>query len=245
LINEVDSLIQIVSLGRSARSRANIKVRQPLEEVIIYGGNKIGKVVKNNVSDIVSELNVKNVRMATSYEDLLDYAVKPNFISIKEKFKNVNEIIKLINQVSNKKLIQSLNKNGKIVFTDLKEIELLREDFLIEELPKENISISSNNTIIVGIKTIITEDLKLEGIARDLIRAVQNLRKKSDFNIEDRIILSIEGDSVFNQAISKNKSYFMNEILATKVNFSVNNNEFHEKNVISNFKVEIAIEKTN
>jgi isoleucyl-tRNA synthetase len=87
--------------------------------------------------------------------------------------------------------------------------------------------------------------LKLEGIVRDLIRAVQNLRKKSGFNIEDRIILSIEGDVVFNQAISKNKPYFMNEILATKVNFSIYNNEFHEKNVISNFNVELAIEKTN
>ena len=87
--------------------------------------------------------------------------------------------------------------------------------------------------------------MKLEGIARDLIRFIQNLRKQSNFNIEDRIILSIEGDTIFSEAISKNKSYFMNEILATEIKFSIDNNEFYEKNVISKFNVEIAIEKTN
>jgi isoleucyl-tRNA synthetase len=247
LIDEIDSVINIVSLGRSARNKANVKIRQPLAKLSVFCSNEQQELLNRNSSQILDELNIKSLEFVNSTDDLVSYSIKPNFATLgKEYGQQMGEIVKAINAFDEKDLISKINSKTKIQLTinDI-EVELTPDDLIITENPKENYSVSSTSTEIVGIYTEISEDLRNEGIVRDLIRQVQNLRKDSGLKVEDRIHVDMVCDMSIEHALNDNKDYFMNEVLGTKLNYSQNALQHQTSFKINGSPIElsIAIEK--
>tara|TARA_B100001964_G_C13730679_1_gene378696 strand:- start:85 stop:516 length:432 start_codon:yes stop_codon:yes gene_type:complete len=112
-----------------------------------------------------------------------------------------------------------------------KSIEILSEDLIVEEVAEEGYSVTSNRNFTIGVYTEISDELKQEGMVRDLIRQVQNLRKDSDLKVEDRIIIGILGPKNLQNAVLLHKSYFMNEVLGVELQMEETESLAHKQSI--------------
>ena len=207
-LNEDMKLTQnIVSLWLSWRARNKIRTRQPLSWV------KITKELSSYYKDIIKEeLNVKDVIVST---DLAKEIAKPEGRKIGPKYwKNVQLIIKNAKDGNIEKL-----EDGKLkVKTENWEFILEQDEYTIEFIPSdETLDLESWFGIVVALDKDITEDLLLEGYARDIVRFVQEARKQADYHVADRIELEIDWDLIISNVLNKFKEYIEKETLSTLV----------------------------
>ncbi|MAV65181.1 MAG: isoleucine--tRNA ligase [Candidatus Marinimicrobia bacterium] len=244
LIEEIDTVIEVVSLARSARNKANIKVRQPLSEVVVFVVDDcFKKHLIENKEDIKQELNVKDLRFADSYNEFMSIKIKPNFQTLGAKFnKSMKEVLSDINKLSLEELsdiVSSKDSNYKLDNGDIIDYT----DFIIEQNPKNGFEVSSNNLFKIGINTNITNELEQEGIVRDLIRHVQNFRKESDLDVSDRISISLSYNKDLEHALKNHKKYFMNEVLGVNISFNQDSLDFNKDIDIIGEKIKLSIAK--
>ena len=244
LITEINTLLEVVSLGRSARNKANIKIRQPLLSVIIYcSDTKSQKYLLENKEDILEELNVKKIDFALNQNDLVQINYKPDFQKLGEKFgKQMKNVLQAINSLDKIKL-QKIIHDRKADYDIGENKAIGYQDFIIEEIANDGLQVSSNSSFKVAITTNITEELKNEGIVRDLIRSVQNFRKELDFNVSDRINISIESNEEIVRAIHSHEKYFLNEVLGINIDMNGEKLDFEKAIEISNQKVKLGLSK--
>ena len=238
LVAEIDCVKEIVSLGRSARNKVNLKIRQPLSEILIYVHNNNN--IEKYKQQIIDELNVKNLIIVDDDKSIVKYEVKPNFSVLGQRFgKDLQSIIKEINLLSYEKIISELDLNKSIKIFDH---VLTKEEINIIESPYENYSLSTSSLIKVAINIKLDESLIEEGIVRDFIRAVQNHRKESNFEVDDRIDLNIVCNDSFFLALENNLDYFKSETLCKKIirKKSINGGNTLK---ISSQNVELAIKR--
>lgn len=234
LINEeiekrMDLVRDLISLGRNAREESKIKVRQPISEVLIDSKN--AELIRDLVSLIEEELNVKNVVFISEVNDYMDYIVKPNFKlagpifgpKIKLFAESLNELsINDINKLQN-------NENISIKIEDTNyDISSDMVDIRINAKAGFNVASENNNFIILN--TELTEELILEGIAREFISKVQNMRKTKDFDIVDRIHIYYSGDTKVDETVNSLKDFIQNETLALDINKKEHLNETFDLN---------------
>jgi len=219
LIEEVDAVKQIVNLGRSSRNKVNIKIRQPLENIKVFISNTYINRLRKYDSQILEELNVKSIEYVNKESDIAQYNVKPNFSSINQKYKDKkSDILDEIKTIDTMIIYKSLKEKKLLKLTKI-DIELDVSDFIIDEIPFDNYFLTSNNDIIVSIKTKLNNELINEGITRDFVRKIQNLRKDSNYKVDDRINISIQADRAIYDAIDNNRDYLLNEVLGSKLNY--------------------------
>jgi isoleucyl-tRNA synthetase len=244
LIHEVDTVINIVSLGRSARNKANIKIRQPLFEIVIYCDDETKAIIDRNKDQVIEELNLKGLRFVDVGSDLVTYSVKPNFAVLGEKLgKEMKNAIAQIEQIPTSEVIEKIKHKSSIEITILCEIvSLTTDDLSIIVTPKDGFSVSSALSRIVGINTHISEGLENEGIVRDLIRQVQNLRKNSGLKVEDRINVKLACDEKIELALTQNKTYFMSEVLALDLKYASTSLKYKTSFKINGNPIELSIE---
>lgn len=248
IINEIDTVIQIVSLSRSARNKANIKIRQPLAELAVYADENIQNITKNNQNEILEELNIKTLKFVVNESALVQYNVKPDFPTLGKKYgKDISRITAYLNDVDNEKLVQIVKSGKSLIIPGTEgELEILPDELILEEIPVKGYGISSGKNIIVGVCTEISEELKQEGLVRDLIRQVQNLRKDSGLKVEDRIEIEINGSTELNNAVESYESYFMNEVLGVKLDMRNSITfKFNGSVTIAGEKINIGISPLN
>jgi isoleucyl-tRNA synthetase len=245
LINEIDDVISIVNLSRSIRNKSNIKTRQPLSKIYIYSDKDISDSIKRNESQIKDELNIKSIEICDNANDILDYEVKPNFALLSSKYsKEMKDIVSSIKNMDANQLVEEINKNKKFIINiNGDDIEILDNEVLINELPKNNLCTNSNRNFVIGLDTVITKELKMEGILRDLIRHVQNFRKDSKLEVSDRIIFSILASDEVISSVNKFEDYFKNETLTDSIINDLDNMDYRVKFKINNEDVEIGISK--
>ena len=193
LINEkieekMDTVRDLISLGRKVREDVKIKVRQPIKEVIL--DKKLQKVITNLVSLIKEELNVKEVRFESNLDEYINYEIKPNFKVCGKIFassiKSLTEYLKNITKTD----ISKLEKGETIsINLDGKDYILEKEMLDIRVNSKEGYNTGVLNNLFIILNTTLDEDLINEGIARELISKVQQLRKAKNFSITDRIYI--------------------------------------------------------
>ena len=240
----MEVLIKIISLGRSARNKANIKNRQPLSKVSLFCDDEIKLIIEQNKNQIIEELNLKNVTFVNNENELIEYDLKPNYKILGQRFgEKMSEIISEINKNKNNFLPLVVSKEIiHLKSENLEGITLNSDDFILCENGVGNYTIATANEFIVGIDTEISQELKNEGIVRDLVRYVQNLRKDSGLNVEDRIIFGIETDQVILDALLNNREYFLNEVLGTEIKInSINKMDFKSMISINGKTLHIAI----
>jgi isoleucyl-tRNA synthetase len=243
LIANVDSLKKLVELGRSARNQSNQKIRQPLSKVSFAVENdQIALFIMNNQDVVLDELNVKSIERITEADQLISYRIKPNLRTLGQKYgKGLAEIKILLEQSNPIDLVENIQSTGEI---NLKngEYSLTREDVFIETKAEVGFAAASDSGITVGLSLELTEDLILEGIVRDVVRSVQNMRKDAGFAVEDRIEISWDLDGQIADAVGKFSTYFRNETLTNIISEKIENADYsgsvelNEKMFIINLK---------
>ena len=248
LVNKIDSIISIVGLGRSARNRANIKNRQPLQNLYVYLSNdKDLSEDKLAQKEILEELNIKTCHFVQNPADIIHYDIKPNFQSLKERFDSkMKDVISELNKMDDDKKMAMLNDGGSILIRiNGDEEKITKNELIIDEISKDGLSASSYGGMVVAIDKNISDKLLKEGIVRDIIRHVQNFRKESGLEVQDRIEVAINGDESILEAINENKNYLMNEILAVSIGSDVLNSKYIKKIELDGLSIEIGISISN
>ena len=236
---------RIVSLVLSIRKKEKIKVRQPLQRVLIPAMDAKEKQAIEEVSDlIVAEVNVKTIEILDDASSILVKEIKPNFKTLGPRFgkdmKAVSEAIDGLSEVQ----IQTIEKEGSLsIEINGKNTILEASDVIIQSKDIAGWSVASEQGVTVALDCSLTEDLLLEGIARELVNRVQNLRKEKNFEVTDTITLTLKHHKKLEDAIQANKSYVTSEVLAENIVF-VETNPDGEPLSFDDIETVIRLDKT-
>ena len=210
---------RLVELGRAARAESKVKIRQPLARALVAasGWNEMDSEIRSHISD---ELNVANLdEIASAGADLVSISVKANFRTIGAKFGgDVQAIAKSITELDHGVLVKKLRETGttEITFGSGAKAVIDLEDLVITETPKAGWSVASHNGESVALDLALTPELIEAGMVREVIRAIQEERKQSGFEISDRIFVRWGASKQVSEAITKNLELIGDETLATK-----------------------------
>lgn len=228
ILREGDVIKQAAFLGRAARQESGVKVRQPLGRMMVHADQAADRQALEKVENqevLLDELNVKSVEFIEDGAGILDYRVKPNLPRIgKGLGPRVREVQNYFKETAGGEIVRILRGGDelKIVCADGHEISLGIDDCLIESISKDGVSGAEGGGLLVALDTSLTPDLLREGVARDLVRNVQELRKKSGLDVTDRIQLwfGVEGgtnEAGAGEAIQQFAAFIQNETLAEVV----------------------------
>lgn len=240
LVEKTHLAQNITSMVFSLRKKENVKVRQPLQKVLVpVLDSKTEEQILAVAELIKQEVNVKELQLINAEEasHLIVKQIKPNFKALGPKLGKDMKVVG--NEIAgfSAEQITTLEKEGKI---DIQGYEITLDDVEISTKDIPGWTVTSDGKTTVALDLTLTEELKSEGIAREFINRIQNLRKDKDFDLTDRIRISIEENSPFLEDIRKNEEYISSEVLSNKievVSSLLNFNEIEIDNV--NFKINI------
>ena len=207
----------ISSLVLSLRKKANIRVRQPLSKIMIPVANEEMKTQIDKVSHLIkSEVNIKEIEFLSPDNNILVKNVKPNFKTLGKKYgKQMKQIQAYFANMSQEEIHQFEKNNGTHLDIDGVDVELTLEDALISTQDIPGWAVTSQDDLTVALDMTITDELLLEGLAREIVNRVQNLRKTGGFEVTDRIELLIDMNDKIKDTIDKFGDYICTETLAT------------------------------
>ena len=210
---------QITSMVLSLRRKKNLKVKQPLTAIMIPVLDEAQKQDIEAVADLImSEVNVKGINYVGGDAGILVKRIKPDFKKLGPKFgKNMKAAAQALTSLEQSQIAQ-FEKDGKIALTLNGEeavVELADVEVISEDIP--GWLVANDGNITVALDITITDDLRKEGIARELVNRIQNVRKSKDFNITDRIVVKITPDEYVNDAVAQFKDYIAKQVLAVAI----------------------------
>ena len=245
LENKINKVRNICSLALSIRKKEKLKVRQPLSKIIIPVKDKNEKNEIENAKDqILSEINVKSIEFLNSKDSLLIKELIPNFKILGPRYGSIiNDVANIIKGFSQKE-IEYLESNGKANFRiketdvsiDLGDVEINYKDI-------EGLSVASGDGTTIALDLKLDQNLLNEGIARELVNRIQNIRKSKDLEVTDKIEINIKKSEKLANAIKSNLDYIKGETLANKLYFSENFNDEGETLEFDDIKTVITINK--
>ena len=210
---------QITSMVLSLRRKKNLKVKQPLTAIMIPVLDEAQKQDIEAVADLImSEVNVKGINYVGGDAGILVKRIKPDFKKLGPKFgKNMKAAAQALTSLEQSQIAQ-FEKDGKIALTLNGEeavVELADVEVISEDIP--GWLVANDGNITVALDITITDDLRKEGIARELVNRIQNVRKSKDFNITDRIVVKITPEEHVNDAVAQFKDYIAKQVLAVAI----------------------------
>ncbi len=212
LVDEMDLVKEICSVALFLRDKENIRVRLPLNEIKIIG--KDIEELKKYQDIILEEINVKNITFETDLDKIATFVLQVDLKKLGAKYgEGLKNIIKNVKENNWKQI----NKNQ----VEIGDVVLEEDEYSVKLKAKKeskNIQALSNNKALIELDFTITAELELEGLARDLIRIIQQKRKDANLNLSDRIILSLKTSSTkLKKAISNNSEYIKNQTLTKEL----------------------------
>lgn len=229
---------QISSLALSLRRKSKLKVRQPLQKIMIPILNDGFKEQIDAVKDIIlTEINVKDIEYLKDSSGIIVKKLKPNFRIMGKKYgKSIKFISKQLADFSQEQ-ISNFEQTGTVNLNiEGNELTIIIEDVqvLTEDIP--GLLAANKGTLMVALDTEITDKLKSEGIAREIVNKIQNLRKDSGFEVTDKIEINIESNKIIDAAIKNHQDYIKSQVLAVKINIKELLN--HENTDIENIEID-------
>lgn len=217
LERKMGTVLLAVNLGRSCRNKANIKNRQPLSKIYL----KVNENIDDYLDVIKEELNVKEVILQDDLTAFTNYTFKPQLKTLGRRFgKNLNELKEKLLNLDSAKEYRNLEENGYIEVEVAGVVEKIEKDDLLIEAMKTDEYISASATdIIVVLDVTLNDELIKEGLVREVISKVQASRKEADFNVIDKIILSIVCDKELENVIKEKSNLIKSEVLASDIVF--------------------------
>ena len=221
---------RISSLALSLRKKEKIRVRQPLQKLIVPALSQDFKDKVEAVQDLIlSEINVKEVIVTVDTDGLIKKGAKANFQTLGRKLgKQMKLAQEVISNMTQEDISHLEKTNVFVLNTPDGDFELNQEDIIITSEDIPGWLVASDNEITVALDIAITPELQSEGVARELVNRIQNIRKSSDFVITDRINIVIESIEMTEAAVTSYKEYIANEVLADSIALGNNDGEIIE-----------------
>ena len=241
LEDNMERVLDIVVMGRACRNESNIKNRQPIGQMYVKAGFDLPDFYKDIIAD---ELNVKNVEFTDDVRNFTTYVFKPQLKTVGPKYgKQLGEIKTYLAGLDGNAAMDELEAQGALKFIagDV-EVELTKEDLLIEMTQMEGYVSQNDHGITVVMDTNLTPELLEEGFVREIISKIQTMRKEAGFEVMDKINIYVDKNDKVIEILQRNKEEITSEVLANEVIFGKINGYCKEWN-INGENVELGVEK--
>jgi isoleucyl-tRNA synthetase len=208
-----------VELGRAARAQAKAKMRQPLRRAVIVANDAEREAISARAELVKTELNVKELDFVSEESELVSYAVKPNYRSLGPRFgKRMPQVAAAVEALDPLHVAQVMSEGGEVgINIDGDEHALGADEFSLSLQPLEGYEVEAEAGHAVALQLELDDELRREGLAREIVHAVQNARKEAGLEITDRIALHLGGDEELLDAARAHEGYVSGEVLATEV----------------------------
>jgi isoleucyl-tRNA synthetase len=243
----MDIAQKVVSITRSMRAKANLKIRQPLQKIMVVVDKSKKEALENMKDVILDEVNIKELIVLNDDSGIVTKSAKANFKAIGPKFgKKVNPVANRIKSLS-KEEISLLETSGVVTLVlDGEDIVISREDVEIISTEIEGWVVESEEGATIAIDTELNEELIAEGFAREFVNRVQNMRKDAGFDVVDRIKINFISNSKLSDAIKLFRDYISNETLADNLSSESNfNGGINQNWKIGEYDCSIQIARVN
>ncbi|MHA2117591.1 MAG: isoleucine--tRNA ligase [Candidatus Thorarchaeota archaeon] len=220
LNNEMALVLRLVSLGHAARNKANRKLRQPLSEIAFAVGLDKERDVVNRYAELIGdELNVKNVRLLDVTAEVVSYQLKPLPKQLGQKYGSKFPVLRnaILNLDPREASTQLQDGKSVEVKVNGEKFEILPEEVEVLVEAKEGFSTASEGGYLAALTTELTHELELEGLAREFVRRVQDVRKSADLNVNDRIEVQYSSSKRVAEAVEFHQAYITEETLAASL----------------------------
>lgn len=217
LLAHMQIVQRVVGLGRAARTRSSLKIRQPLTRLLVRVPDAVSsRAVITHADQLREELNVKSIEVISADADLVSYRIKLNLPVVGKKYGRLIPAIRQALAMRSAREMAMCVARGESVrlAIDTQDVELHPADLLVETSSATGFVCVEDGGYLVGLDTLLTDELLREGLARELVRSVQEARKQAGLNVADRIDLMIDGHRAVKDAIEHHKEYLMGETLA-------------------------------
>lgn len=237
---------KISSMILGLRRKVSIKVRQPLAKIMVPVTEKSFKQKFEAVRDLIlAEVNVKEVEYIDDTSSILVKKIKPDFKTLGPRYgKMMKEISKAVSEMTRQDIADFESKGSRLFVIDGNEIVLTAGDVEIisEDIP--GWQVANDGRLTVALDITVTEELRYEGIAREFVNRIQNIRKESGFDVTDKISVLIEDNQIISEAVRKHASYIGSQTLATRVEVVTDLPDDHSREVeINEVQVRIAVRR--
>ena len=232
----MDLAVKICGLGRSARNKARIKLRQPLKEVKVVAEKAMLEQLKGFTDLVKDELNVKEVALTTQERELVKYEILllPHLLG-KKYGKLFPKLCETVASMDVDALLQTLKKDQSFkIEVDGDVITLLSKEIEVRTQPKEGYTVEEEQGTFAGVYTVVTEELKKEGLAREIVRRIQNQRKGAGFDIADQIEVYYEAGPRLCEVFVTHGDYIASETLS----ISIRKAEFPEQAYVADYEID-------
>ncbi|MCK5845567.1 MAG: class I tRNA ligase family protein, partial [Victivallales bacterium] len=221
LERQMELTMETVSLGRHLRAQRSLRVRQPLSRVLIVAADEADRGLLKGASEIIAEeLNVKKIDVNEDDSELVTLSVKANFKSLGPKLGKLMKSAAAVIAKLDSGQIEALTHNGQVTLNlpDAGELTISPDDVILQREERPGMCVATNNYLTVALDANLTEELEREGVAREFVSRVQNIRKESAFEVSDRIdIFYTVADPLIQSSIEKFSDHIRNETLAIKI----------------------------
>ena len=220
LNQDMTLVMKLASLGHAARNNSGIKVRQPLSEVAFSVGSATeARAVREYEHILTDELNVKNVQVLGSADEAVTHSLNPYPRQLGQKYQSLFPKVReaILNLDQKQAAEKLLDEESIFVTVEGDELEILPEEVEVRAQPKEGLEVASDGKYLAALSTDITPGLRKEGLARDVVRRIQDFRKQADFEIADRIQVHYQASEDLTDAIQDHREYIMEETLAVSL----------------------------
>jgi len=210
---------EAVGLGREARAHAKLKVRQPLREAVLVATDCEREAIERFEDVLCGELNVKRLRYVSQADELGNLELKPNYRSLGPRFgKAMPKVVAAVGGLDSAAAARSLREGGRVhISIDGLEHSLGAEDVQVALRPLDGYQVERAGTHAVALDLTLDDELVREGLAREVVHAIQGVRRDSGFEVADRISLVLGGDGVLLAAVRAHERYVTGEVLATSL----------------------------
>jgi isoleucyl-tRNA synthetase len=212
---------ETVRLGLAARGQAKVKVRQPLHEAVVVAAGRERAAIERLADVVREELNVKELRFVEQADELGSYEVRPNYRTLGPRFgRHMPQAAAAIAALDPRRVTATLRDGGAIgISIDSHEHSLTPEDLVLAMQPLPGYQLEREGSHAVALELTLDDELRREGLAREVVHAVQSARKAAGLAVEDRIVLTLDGDDELLDAARAFEPYVAGETLATQVAF--------------------------
>jgi len=246
LLNQMDLARRVASLGLSARSNANLKVRQPLAKVSVHVSQGKAELSPELIEIVADELNVKALEFVKNAGALVSYKVLPNNKLLGPKFgADFPKVVAALKSMDPAQVAARTAAGEDVTFElNGQTVALTGEEILVSTEAAENMAVAADKVVTVGIDTVVTPELKAEGLAREIVRRIQTQRKNADFNIEDRITTWYTASGEFEPIFVEWSDYIKSETLTTALSAGEPPADaFVEEHKIDGLDIKIGLKK--
>lgn len=219
LVYDFDVVQRVVALGRSAREASRVRVRQPLSRLLVRVPDERARAaIERHADQVLEELNIKRIEFLAADAELVRYRIKPKLPELGRRYgKLVPAIREALAACDGAALVRAhaAGQPYEVAVGD-EQLSFAPGDVLVETESAEGFACAEEGGFLAGLDTYLDEELLVEGVARELVRTVQDARKQAGLEISDRIVLRIDGGGRVNSALEGYRDYLMNETLAVE-----------------------------